>query len=318
MIGTRELARQPQAEDHQTSSTRAGKTRAAAGIVLHESALSVLKLLALLTMTLDHVDFFAFGGALGLDNTVGRLAMPLFVFVMAYNLCAPQRQAGRDRASRGRTRQRMLHRLMIFGLLAVLPMAMLRHEAQLVPSVAAGVFPLNIMFTLACCVLWVIWSDQVKHLINGDDVITRPVWAAQTLLGTVYALEFMLLLMAGFFVEYHWWVMALFGAFVLLVQRDSMAGLLLSGVCLLALYPFADSFWPVGVLGLIWVAQRWSAARAATPHPAGSAGPTGLETPETPAGGATPAHRSVWLQWSFYAYYPAHMLALLVLQVSRS
>lgn len=48
-----------------------------------------LKWLGLLLMTGDHVNKYLFNGTLPFLFEAGRLAMPIFVFVLAFNLARP-------------------------------------------------------------------------------------------------------------------------------------------------------------------------------------------------------------------------------------
>lgn len=98
-------------------------------------ALAALKWLALVAMTVDHVDAFVFQRTLGTD--VGRLVFPVFAFVLAYNLARPSVDA--------EARRRILQRLVLFGLAALPFHALL--AAQL-----GGWWPLNIMLTFAAVV----------------------------------------------------------------------------------------------------------------------------------------------------------------------
>lgn len=53
---------------------------------LSDAAILLLKLFALAWMVADHVDLYAFGGALGIHDGIGRIVFPVFAFVLAYNL----------------------------------------------------------------------------------------------------------------------------------------------------------------------------------------------------------------------------------------
>ena len=103
-------------------------------LVIHEGALEALKWIALALMTGDHINKYLFNGTLDFFFEAGRVAMPLFIFVLAYNLARP------DALERG-VYFRTIKRLALFGVLASLPFIALG-------GVRAGWWPLNIMFTL--------------------------------------------------------------------------------------------------------------------------------------------------------------------------
>lgn len=123
-----------------------------------------LKLVALVLMVVDHVDWLLFDSALGLHDTVGRIVFPIFGWLLAYNLAQIP-------ATAYRVHERILTRLVIFGVLAFAPYVILRD----------AVFPLNIMFTLAAFV-------GVVTLIN------RGLWF----------LAAFVCLIAHFVVDYQW------------------------------------------------------------------------------------------------------------------
>jgi hypothetical protein len=99
-----------------------------------DGTLEGLKWLALLLMTGDHVNKYLFNGTLPVLYEAGRLAMPIFVLVLACNLARPMALAD---GAYGRTARR----LFLFGLLATPPFVALG-------GLLYGWYPLNILFTL--------------------------------------------------------------------------------------------------------------------------------------------------------------------------
>jgi hypothetical protein len=97
-------------------------------------SIEVLKWLALLLMTLDHVNTFLYDRDFPVLYRMGRVAMPLFGFVLAYKLA---RSGTLANGAYGR----VMKRLAVFGLLAS-PMYV----------AMVGWQPLNIMFTLLVAV----------------------------------------------------------------------------------------------------------------------------------------------------------------------
>lgn len=104
-------------------------------LLLSDGTAEALKWLGLILMTGDHINKYLFNGTLPVLFETGRLALPLFVFVLAYNLA-------RLHALECGVYRRTMIRLVVFGGLAT-------------PAFVAlgglrfgGVWPLNIMFTL--------------------------------------------------------------------------------------------------------------------------------------------------------------------------
>lgn len=119
---------------------RASAAAPASGLWVAGGSLEALKWVGAALMTLDHVNRSLLGGALGFLYDIGRIAMPVFAFVLMYNLARPgARAAG--------VHGRVAARLLVFGALAT-------------PAYAAltGGWPLNVLFMLAAAtgVVWLI------------------------------------------------------------------------------------------------------------------------------------------------------------------
>ena len=78
---------------------------------ISDGSLEALKWIALVLMTGDHVNKYLFNATLPVLFEAGRVALPLFIFVLAYNLARPDVMA---REVYGRT----MKRLALFGVLA--------------------------------------------------------------------------------------------------------------------------------------------------------------------------------------------------------
>lgn len=106
--------------------------------------LEALKWLALVLMTLDHVNRYVFAWGLPGAVEAGRLVMPIFGFVLAYNLARP----GLGEAGL----HRMVMRLFAFGALAtpayVALNTALLHRLKPETVELTSWWPLNILFTL--------------------------------------------------------------------------------------------------------------------------------------------------------------------------
>ncbi|MGY4831823.1 TraX family protein (plasmid) [Sphaerotilaceae bacterium SBD11-9] len=100
-----------------------------APLKLHSGTVEGLKWLALASMTVDHVGKHLLGGAPWAFG-VGRLALPLFLFVLAYNLSRVDQS--------GDLRKRVCKRLFLWGVIST-PVCVALN----------GILPLNIMFTLS-------------------------------------------------------------------------------------------------------------------------------------------------------------------------
>ena len=141
-----------------------------------DGTVEALKWLALALMTGDHVNKYLFNGTLPFLFEAGRLALPIFVFVLAYNLARP---GAFERGAYTRT----MKRLAVFGAVASVPFVALG-------GLSAGWWPLNVLFTLlvvtACAYL--VEKGGPLHLVGA---------------GLVF-------LVGGGLVEY-WWPAVAFG-----------------------------------------------------------------------------------------------------------
>ena len=151
-------------------------------------SLSVLKWLALVLMTLDHIDAAFFGRSLGWPTQLGRLVFPIFGFVLAYNLARPQARASG-------TIDRTLQRLTLFAAFALAPHWLLFGEAYGFPV-------LNVIFTFAAFVL----------IVGQVEKQTAAGWLAA---GAIFVA-------GGALVEY-WWPGLLFCLAVYWAYRGPLA-----------------------------------------------------------------------------------------------
>lgn len=103
-------------------------------LYVDDGTLEALKWVALLLMSCDHIDKYLFNGTKEFLFDAGRVAMPLFVFVLAYNLARP---GALERGAYPRT----MARLAGFGVLAT-------PAFMALGGLMAGWWPLNILFAL--------------------------------------------------------------------------------------------------------------------------------------------------------------------------
>jgi hypothetical protein len=66
---------------------------------LADGSVEALKWLALVLMTIDHINHFIFKMQIPVMSDLGRLAMPLFGFVLAYNLAIVYEQASDNKGN---------------------------------------------------------------------------------------------------------------------------------------------------------------------------------------------------------------------------
>jgi len=111
-----------------------------------DGTLEAVKWLALLLMVADHVNKYLLHDASQLLFNFGRIAMPLFVFVLAYNLARPG-------CLEHGTHRRTMKRLALFGILATPPFIALG-------GLLAGWWPLNILFTLLSMTAIIYFLEQ--------------------------------------------------------------------------------------------------------------------------------------------------------------
>lgn len=257
-------------------------------------SLPALKWIALVAMVADHVDRHLAAGALGWSPTVGRLAMPLFVFVLAANLVGSSPADAAGMPALRRTALRML----VAGAAAVVPTWIMMGRQW---------WPQNIMFALALCVAitaacrWVFLPAR-ESLAGLQGGTGARVWhVAERLMGSPGRLAALaaLAIAAGVLatgLEYHWWLPILYGACAWWLRRPGACSAAALVLALAALYPFQSSWWPLLCAPLIMLAARHARRPDARP---------GGEHVMTPA-------RWVRLRF-FYLFYPLHLWAIVLL-----
>jgi len=121
--------------------------------VLSNGTVELLKWLALFFMTLDHFNKYVYSGTIPYLYEIGRLAMPLFSFVFAYNLARPK-------TLQNNVYQRVLSRLFVIGLISCVPFIALS-------PVKFGFWPLNILFTLffSGLIIFILEKNNKHHLL---------------------------------------------------------------------------------------------------------------------------------------------------------
>ena len=201
-------------------------------LAISDGTIEALKWLALLLMTLDHVNKYLLHGAVPTLFALGRIALPLFAFVLAFNL------ARRGTLGCG-MHKRIAGKLLLFGSIASGPFIALG-------GLGAGWWPLNIMATLLV-------ATGIVYLVERGGFFRTALAAALFLIG-------------GGLVEFWWPGIALTVAAWQYVRRPSWLALLGWVVATLALslngWAFARmplvnaSMWALAAFPIIFAATR--------------------------------------------------------------
>lgn len=191
------------------------------GLVLTDGTLEALKYLALVLMTVDHVDKYLFNGTHPEAFAAGRSALPIFALVLAYNLARPYA------LERG-VHKRTASRLLAFGLLATPAYIALG-------GLAADVYPLNIMFTL------LVATVAIQLLDCGRTI------AAAITFGV-----------GGCLVEFGLPAIGLCVAVWFYVRRPTLCRLALGVICLASLQIFNGNAWALAAFPLLFTIHRWT------------------------------------------------------------
>ena len=191
-------------------------------LVLSSGTLEALKWLALLLMTLDHVNKHLLHASVPELFAAGRLALPLFGFVLGYNLARPGALAsgGYSRTAR---------RLAIFGSIATIPFIALG-------GLGWGWWPFNIMATLLVATLcaWLIEVGGPARLVAAAAVF----------------------IVGGALVEFWWPGLAVCLLAWAYCRRPSWFTLALWIGALASLYVINRNLWALAALPLIFAAGR--------------------------------------------------------------
>ncbi|WP_082876944.1 TraX family protein [Hydrogenophaga crassostreae] len=143
-------------------------------ILVPNGSIELLKWAGLVLMTGDHVNKYLFNETLPMLYEAGRVCLPVFLFVLAYNLARPG-------ALTHHVYERTMLRLGVFGLLACPPFVLLGGLSQ-------GWWPLNVLFTLlvVAATAYLIekggayrWTALATFLIGG--VLVEYWWPAVAL-----------------------------------------------------------------------------------------------------------------------------------------
>lgn len=219
----RKASRACQNSDVERSVSQLG-FRAAPRLQLSGGALEALKWLALVLMAGDHINKYLYDWGLPYLFEAGRVAMPLFVFVLAYNLGRP---GTLERGVYART----VKRLALFGVISTPIFIALGHLSN-------GWYPLNILFALLVltAVVWLIDLASIKGHAAG--------FAAAVLF-----------CLGGALVEYWWPAVGLGVSIWWYYRRGSWLGLLAALGCLASLAVINSNSWALLALPVVFAAS---------------------------------------------------------------
>jgi hypothetical protein len=206
----------------QVSAVRSRASGRLAPLVFSQASLSAAKWLALVLMFVDHSNKYLFDGSVAWMYALGRISMPLFAFVLGYNLARPGMLASGGY-------RRLATRLVLFGLLATAPFIALN-------KLPSG-WPLNMMFTLLVAVLaaWLFDKGGSRATIVGCLVL---IWG-------------------GALGEY-WWPAVGLCLCVWAYQRQPSRGLVFGFLaCLVLLWFVNGNLWALAALPVLAALQRW-------------------------------------------------------------
>lgn len=190
---------------------------------LSSGAIESLKWLAVIFMTVDHVNLLLLNAEYPLLYGLGRLALPLFVFVLAYNLAQPR---GQEQA----VALRVLRRLVPIAVLSTLPYMELT-------LALFGWRPLNVLFTLAAGTAFVALMAQPTR------------WR------TLVAI--LLYAVSGALVDYGWTGTGLFVCCWYLFRRPTAFWAASTTIFLLLLCVSNSNLWALAAVPIIGVAFFW-------------------------------------------------------------
>lgn len=200
-------------------------------VCIMSGTIETIKWLALVSMTIDHINRFFFNFTLYSAYCAGRLAMPLFAFIFAYNLAQP------DAFSRG-LYGKVIQRLIIFGLMATPAYIAMRHLTNLLP--------LNIMFMLATAAATLFFLEQ-----GGS-------------YGRVFAT--VVFLIGGTFVDYNWIGILLCLSSWLYCKKPTLIHLSACVIVYLFLNELNGNYWAMLCLIIIALAHKIEIKLPRIPH----------------------------------------------------
>lgn len=183
--------------------------------------LEAMKWLAMLAMTIDHINRIFWNTSSYTALSIGRLAMPLFAFIFAYNLARPEALAHG-------TYGRAFKRLILFGLLAT--------PAYMAMRYLQHIYPFNIMFSFFIAALCMFLYEK-----GGVDNIILAVF---------------LFFIGGVFVEYNWQGIAFCLSCWFYCKKPSLTALIASVFFCVFIARFNGNNWALASFPIIFLATK--------------------------------------------------------------
>ena len=199
---------------------------------LETGTVEALKWLGLVLMTVDHINKYLLHDAVPALFDLGRLALPIFSFVLAYNLARPTSLAN---GAYGR----LARRLAIAGILASVPFIGLG-------GLVWEWWPLNILFMLLV-------SVGVMALVERGGAVRITAAVALFMLG-------------GAMVEFWWPAVVMTLAAWRYTRRPTWTSLIVWVASVAALYVINRNFWALAAFPLIFLAPHLSVTMSRVRH----------------------------------------------------
>ena len=187
--------------------------------VVPDGSIEALKWAALALMTLDHINKYLLKDQWITAFELGRVVMPLFAFVLAYNLARPGALAGG-------VHFRVMKRLALYGVLATPFFLSLG-------GLVFGWWPLNIMFML-------LLATAILYFVEKGAV----------------ALATALFLLGGAFVEFWWFGLALTIAAWWYCKSSRKTALFSWTLAVASLYVVNQNLWALASMPVIFIAAQ--------------------------------------------------------------
>lgn len=225
-------------------------------LVLKDGSNEALKWIALGLMTGDHINKYLCNSSMTILYDAGRIAAPLFLFVIAYNMA----RAG---SMENGAHERTMKRLAIFGIISTPIFIALG-------NLIAAWWPLNIMFTLLASVAAIYLFERGKYW-SGVLTLAAGGFLAEFSLPAIG----LCISTYSYFKRPSWF-------------RPTWFVLLIGAACSFLLCILVNkNLWAFGAIPLILAAAKFD-----------------FKVPRA--------------KWFFYAYYPAHLLIILIIRTKLS
>lgn len=192
-------------------------------LVLPNGTLELLKWAAVVLMTVDHINKYLLAASQHWMFWLGRLAMPTFAAVLAYNLARP---GARENGLYKRT----LGRLLLFGAITT-PIYI-----AIGSTLEGSGWPLNIMFLFAAIVACV-WLIEIGGF-----------WP-KTAMVAIFAIS-------GILAEYFWFGIGFGIAIWYYAKRPSWTSAIFAVLCCASLNLISNVYWSLLALPLLFLAPR--------------------------------------------------------------